>query len=165
MFEICSAGSTLVLLCRGTSVTNLPQDIGDTLDRLGGDTSTTRLRRWLPMNPSIPVSASRSRSGLKTPTRGGLDLLRRARHLPQVLLRTAQACPGRGASGGARAQVQASAVEPVEADRGGQGPGGASAGRARGVRAGPRPDQRAREDARDGPGPGPLDGVVGADVR
>ena len=28
----------------------------------------------------------------------------------------------------------------------------------------PRPDQRAREDARDGPGPGPLDGVVGADL-
>src|SRR5947207_6763600 len=31
------------LSCRGTSETNLHQDIGDTLDRLGGDTSTTRL--------------------------------------------------------------------------------------------------------------------------
>ena len=40
----------------------------------------------------------------------------------------------------------------------------AGAGRARGVRAGPRPDQRARQDARDGPGPGALDGVVGADL-
>jgi len=37
-------------------------------------------------------------------------------------------------------------------------------GCARGVRAGPRPDQRAREDARDGPGPGPLDGLVGVDL-
>ena len=33
---------------------------------LGGETSGLRLRRWLPMNPSIPVSGTRSRGGPMT---------------------------------------------------------------------------------------------------
>src|SRR5699024_10968600 len=36
-----------------TSVTVLYQAIGDTSGGLGGDTSTARLGRWLPMNPPI----------------------------------------------------------------------------------------------------------------
>ncbi len=47
-------------------VTVLHQDIGDTLRGLGGDTSASRLRRWLSMNPSILVSAWRSPSGPTT---------------------------------------------------------------------------------------------------
>jgi putative transposase len=47
-------------------VTNLHQDMGDTCGRLGGDTSAARLRWCLLMNPLIPVSALRSRSGLRT---------------------------------------------------------------------------------------------------
>ncbi len=44
-------------------MTVLHQDIGDSSGGLGGDTSALRLGRWLPTNPSIPVSVSRSRSG------------------------------------------------------------------------------------------------------
>ena len=47
-------------------MTVLHQDIGDSSRGLGGDTSAARLGRWLPMNPSIPVSVSRSRSGPMT---------------------------------------------------------------------------------------------------
>ena len=54
-------------------MTVLHQDIGDTSGGLGGDTSAARLGRWLPMNPSIPVSASRSRSGLTTRPRGAVS--------------------------------------------------------------------------------------------
>jgi putative transposase len=49
-----------------TSVTVVYQDIGDGSGGLGGDTSAPRLRWWLPVTPSIPVSASRSRCGPMT---------------------------------------------------------------------------------------------------
>lgn len=48
-------------------MTVLCQDIGDASGGLGGDTSAVRLGRCLPMNPLIPVSVSRSRSGQRTP--------------------------------------------------------------------------------------------------
>lgn len=59
-------------------------------------------------------------------TRGGLDVLCRARHLAQVVLRAAPARADRGTSGGARAPDKTTQDEPVEADRRGQakGPGG-----------------------------------------
>ena len=54
-------------------MTVLHQDIGDTSGGLGGDTSAPRLGRWLPMNPSIPVSVSRSRSGPMTRPAGAVS--------------------------------------------------------------------------------------------
>ena len=106
------------LLCRRTSVTVLHQDISDTSNLLGGGTSAPRLRRWLPTTPLIPASVSRSRSGPMTrPAARGLDLLRRARQLPQILPRVAQARCDRWAGGGARAQLQASEFEPVAGNK------------------------------------------------
>ncbi len=72
-------------------MTVLHKDIGDTLGGLGGDTSAPRLRGWPLMSPSILSCAWRSRSGLMTRRWGGLDVLRRARTLPKVVLRVAQA--------------------------------------------------------------------------
>jgi hypothetical protein len=56
----------------------------------------------------------------------------------------------------ARAQVRARRSWPT-----GSRSSCRDAARVRGIRARPRPDQRARQDARDGPGLGPLDGVAG----
>ena len=44
-------------------MTVLHQDIGDGLGVLGGDTSAPTVRGWLPVNPSVLVFGSRSRSG------------------------------------------------------------------------------------------------------
>ena len=150
--------------CRRTSVTVLHQDIGDTSGVVGGDTSARRLGRWLPMNPSIPVSASRSRSGLMTP-----HVARSRRSAPSTASPASRStsCANVRRSTGRRlcsSPVPASEDEPVEADRRGQGAGGGGAGRVGGVRAGSRADQRARQDARDGAGGGALAGVAGPDL-
>lgn len=56
-------------------MTFLYQDFGDTLGGLGGDTSAARLGWWLPMNRLIPVSVSRSPTGLMMPAWCGVDVL------------------------------------------------------------------------------------------
>ena len=50
----------------------------------------------LPMNPLIPVSVSRSRSGRRCAARSGDDVLRRARHLAEDVLRDPQTRRGDG---------------------------------------------------------------------
>ena len=58
------------MTCRRTWLAVLHQDIGDGVGGRGGDTSPLRLGRGLPLNPSIPVSVSRSLSGAKMPLGG-----------------------------------------------------------------------------------------------
>ena len=153
------------LSCRKTSVTVLHQDIGDTSGGLGGDTSAPRLGRWLPMNPSIPVSVSRSRSGPMTLLAGAVstfcaehgisrksfyELRKRAKvEGPAAVLEPRTRRP-RSSPSKLTDEVKEQAV--------------AGAGCVGVLRAGPRADQRARQDARDGPGPGAIGGVAGPDL-
>ena len=84
--------------------------------------------------------------------RGGVDVLRRARHLPEDVLRVAQTRASSTDRPRCSSPVPTTEVEPVEDHRRGQGAGGRGAGRAGVLRAGPWSDQRARQDARDGAG-------------
>lgn len=52
---------------------------------LGGDSSRAGFGEWLPTNPSILLSVSRSRGGPMTLRGGGVDVLCRARDLAQVV--------------------------------------------------------------------------------
>ena len=142
-------------------MTFLPQDIATFPVGLVAVTIGPEVGRWLPTDRFDPRVRLAICSGPKDAPRVPFDLLRRARHRASPR-RTPTRCPADG---------PAAALKPRSASRSSRRADGRDQGAGGVVRAALEAsglddaDQCARQDARDGTGPGPIDRVAGRIFR